>query len=762
MGPMVQLTRRRRCGRFGSCLVALATALGLCAIGPATAQSPGRSPAAVADRARLLDLQRQAVSLLKQAGRADAPGDDARRAALDASRRLEALGAEPDHNPAADATAHPLLAPALRADLRRAAVELAAFAAQTEVASPRLDTARFLGLLEEVRSQIEGEVALGLSFKGSYSQTKPREPAYGGHASAMGPAPAPTPSPDDASPSPATFEEAGRLATRTYCGGATKDHILESACGGVALLDFDADGRLDIYLVTAAEITPKRERLAHRNALYRNLGGWKFEDVSKQAGVDAAAWGNGVCAGDYDDDGRLDLYVTNWGPNSLFRNRGDGTFEEVAARAGVAAGGWSTGCTFFDADADGDLDLYVARYVDTTWDAVVRAQRTLVWRNGPHVMVGPAGLPGQSDLFFENLGSGRFVEATDAHGLSDPSRAYGFGVVATDYDDDGFVDLFVANDSNPNFLYRNLGNGKFESVGLAAGVAVNGDARAQAGMGADAGDFDGDSRMDFVLTAFAHDRNTLYRNIDGRQFEDVSVAAGLAAATFVRMGWGTTFFDADLDGQLDLFFANGHIFADIDNYQQLGETFRQKNQLLLNLGTRFRDVSLGTRFRDVSLGTRFRDVSERAGAGLQIARVGRGLAVGDLDDDGDPDIVVSNMDDAPTLLENRQRTGHHWVAFRVAHPTRNRFAIGAKVTIDAGGRKQLREIRSGGSFLSQSDLRVYFGLGDNTGAVDVEVRMPGGRRWQWRGLAADRLHVLELSESAGAPKARVPEAGLGR
>ena len=322
-------------------------------------------------------------------------------------------------------------------------------------------------MLERVRAQLEGEVALGLGFKGSYSQTPPKEPSYGGHASAMGPAPAPVSSPDDASPSPVTFEEASRLATKTYCGGPTKDHILESACGGVALIDFDGDGRLDIYLVTAAELTAKRERIAHRNALYRNLGGWKFEDVSKRAGVDAAAWGNGVCAGDYDDDGRLDLYVTNWGPNALFRNRGDGTFEDSAARAGVAASGWSTGCTFFDADADGDLDLYVARYVDTTWDAVVRAERTLVWRNGPRIMVGPAGLPGESDLFFENLGQGRFEEATDAHGLADRARAYGFGVVATDYDDDGFVDLFVANDSNPNFLYRNMqhGHGKIRERG---------------------------------------------------------------------------------------------------------------------------------------------------------------------------------------------------------------------------------------------------------------------------------------------------------
>jgi hypothetical protein len=344
--------------------------------------------------------------------------------------------------------------------------------------------------------------------------------------------------------------------------------------------------------------------------------------------------------------------------------------------------------------------------------------------------VGPAGLPGEADRFFENLGQGRFRESSDAHGLSDASRAYGFAVVATDYDDDGFVDLFVANDSNPNFLYRNLGDGRFESVGLAAGVAVNGEARAQAGMGADAGDFDGDGRIDLVLTAFAHDRNTLYRNIDGRQFEDASVSTGLAAPTFARMGWGAAFFDADLDGRLDLFFANGHIFADIDDYPQLGETYRQKNQLLLNDGARFRDVSAS------------------AGAGLQAVRVGRGLATGDLDNDGDVDLVVSNMDDAPTLLENRQRTGRHWIAVRVVSPAANRFAIGAKVTIEAGGRKQLREIRSGGSYLSQGDLRASFGLGDDAGPVAVEVRMPGGGLWRWRDVAVDRLHVLELAESA--------------
>jgi hypothetical protein len=546
----------------------------------------------------------------------------------------------------------------------------------------------------------------------------------------MGPAPQQVPSSDDFESDgapPVAFEEPTRLGARTYCGGPTKDHILESGGSGVALFDYDGDGRLDIYLVTAAELTKTRERVPHRNVLYRNLGGFRFEDVSRSAGVDAAAWGSGACAGDFDGDGRLDLYVTNWGPNLLFRSQGDGTFAEVAGRAGVAAGGWSTGCSFFDADADGDLDLYVARYVETSWDELVRARRTLTWRNGPSIMVGPAGLPGEADLFFENLGQGRFEERAEARGLADAARGYGFGVVSTDYDDDGAIDLFVANDSTPNFLYRNTGGGRFESVGLLAGVAVNGEARAQAGMGADAGDYDGDGLTDLVLTAFAHDTNTLYRNLDGRQFEDVSAGTGLRARTFERMGWGASFLDADLDGWLDLFFANGHIFADIGEFPALGESFAQKSQLLLNRAGSFRDVSA------------------RAGAPLQVPRVSRGLAVGDLDDDGDPDLVLTNMDDAPTVLENRQKTGNRWIGFRVVSPTANRFAIGAKVTVAASGRKQSREIRSGGSYLSQADLRPLFGLGDHAGPVDVEVRMPGGRRWRWPGLATGRHHTLELT-----------------
>jgi hypothetical protein len=436
--------------------------------------------------------------------------------------------------------------------------------------------------------------------------------------------------------SPATFEEVRCIPTKTFCGGRSKDHILESGGNGVALFDYDGDGRLDIYVITAFELSDQREKIAHHNALYRNEGNWRFRDVSKGSGLDAAAWGNGACAGDYDNDGRLDLYVTNFGPNFLFHNNGSGTFTDSAPSSGVTGSGWSTGCAFFDADADGDLDLYVSRYVSASWADIPKAQRTLVWRGGPNTMVGPKGMPGEADLFFENRGDGTFVEAADAHGLTDAARGYGFGVVATDYDDDGWIDLFVANDTTPNFLYRNRGDGRFESVGLASGVALNAEGRAQAGMGVDAADYDGDGRFDLIVTSFAHDVNTLYRNLDGQHFEDATAASALARPTFVRMGWGTAFFDADLDGTLDLFFANGHIYPNVDEYPELRETYRQKNQLFLNRGNRFIDVS------------------DTSGGGLQVAKSSRGLAVGDLDNDGDLDLVVSNMDDGPTVLENRQ------------------------------------------------------------------------------------------------------------
>jgi len=669
-------------------------------------QGAGESPAPTkeAERARLQELVRQATDLLKQDRLAEVAG------------RLDALAAPGDA----------LLPPELREELRRAAVELRAAAppgASAFSAEP------YLGLLGRVGARLKEEPLLGLDFQGSYTQAKVAEPVYGGHASSMGPPP--TAAPDSRTtggPSPVQFEERPGLTVKTYCGGPTKDHILESGGSGVAVFDYDGDGLPDVYVVNAFELDGKRQRIPHRNALYRNLGNWTFKDVSHEAGVDAAAWGNGVCVGDFDDDGRLDLYVTNWGRNFLFRNNGDGTFTDRAVQAGVAAGGWSTGCTFFDADGDGDLDLYVARYVSTTWDDVVKAQRTMTWRGGPKVMVGPTGLPGEADLFFENRGDGTFVEAAEAHGLTDAARGYGFGVLATDYDDDGRIDLFVANDSTPNFLYHNQGNGRFESVGLLSGVAVNAEGRAQAGMGVDAADYDNDGWLDLVLTTFAHDTKTLYRNLGNALFEDASRAAGLAAPSFEPMGWGVAFFDADLDGRPDLFIANGHIYPNVGDFPELHESFRQRNQLFINEG--------GT----------LRDVSDTAGPGLMVQKASRGLAVGDFDGDGDLDLVVTNMDDVPTLLENRQQTGNHWVAFRLQKPGRNRFGIGARVTVQGGGARQVREVRSGGSYLSQNDLLAHFGLGSYAGSVNVEVRMPGGARWRWKEMPTGRVHVLSLRD----------------
>jgi len=566
----------------------------------------------------------------------------------------------------------------------------------------------------------------------TYEGNKVSAPVAAGHASAPGIAPTQRSSAEDLREASLaglalTFEEVTAFPEKTYFGGAAKDHILEFGGAGVALLDYNADGLLDVYIVNGTELSKARKPIAHRNILYKNLGNWKFENVSRAAGVDAAAWGAGVCAGDYNGDGHLDLYVTNFGTNLLFRNNGDGTFTEAGRAAGLNLDGWSTGCSFLDADGDGNLDLYVARYLTTSWhDVLATPKRTLLWRGGPFVMAGPQGLPPAADVFFHNEGNGRFRDQTSWLGLKPREAAHGFGVLTADFNADGWVDIFVANDSDPNYLFRNRGNGKFDEVGVESGVAFNADGRAQAGMGASAGDFDGDGRLDIAVTNFAHDNNTLYRNLGSDGFEDVSEASGLKARTFERLGWGVAFFDADRDGLPDLFFANGHIYPQVDEFPQLKESHRQRNQLLMNRGGHFIDVS------------------EAAGNGLRGLKSHRGLAVGDLDNDGRQDLVITSMDDAPTVLRNRTKTGNHWVSLQLVCQRPNAFCIGASVRIDAGGKKQIQEIRSGGSYVSQGDLRLNFGLGAHSGKIDVEVVLPGGMVRAWRGVEADRFVMLRL------------------
>ncbi len=518
----------------------------------------GSSDPPAADQARALSLQKDAVQRLREGARAAASGDAAAfsRALGDAARQIDALiqaAGLPDSE---------------REALRRTAAGLRDRARSgPEGYSPDAD----LAVLDRVGYRLRGGTDVDLVFEGSFARTPPEkleEPAYGGHATAMGPPPAEAPA--TAGPEHAVrFDTVrGQLTEKTYGGGPSKLHLVESGGNGIALIDYDGDGLLDVYAVSAFDLDERngRARIPHRNALYRNLGGLKFRNVAAEAGVDLAAWGYGVCAGDYDDDGRLDLYVTNYGQNVLYRNRGDGTFEDATARAGVASSGWSTGCAFFDADGDGDLDLYVARYVTAPEEEVASPGRFLIWRGIAKVMLGPAGLPGAADIYYENMGNGRFEERTEARGLTDTTRAYGFGVLATDYDGDGWTDLFVANDSNPNMLYRNREGRGFESVGLAAGVALNAEGRAQAGMGCDSGDVDGDGRLDIAVAAFAFDHDSLYRNMGRGVFEDVSQQAGLVGATFQRMSWGLAFLDADLDGDLDLFFANGHLFPQVDEH----------------------------------------------------------------------------------------------------------------------------------------------------------------------------------------------------
>jgi hypothetical protein len=532
----------------------------------------------------------------------------------------------------------------------------------------------------------------------------------------------PAPSAGDAPPAspPFHFEDVARQAgldRATWCGSPVKAHILESGGSGLALVDYDGDGDLDLYLVDGWRLEGAEGafRVAERgrSRLYRNAGDGTFEDVTERAGVGFDGWGTGVAAGDYDGDGWIDLLVTSFGPDVLYRNRGDGSFATVPGAPSID--GWSTGAAFFDADSDGDLDLFLAAYIDCTLEQVLGARRDLQWQGIP-VMRGPFGLEGLANRYFENLGGGRFREATAAAGLTDVGLFYSFGVAALDLEGDRDLDLYVANDSNPNYLYQNDGAGHFREVGLWSGAALDRGGAAQAGMGVAAGDVDGDGRPELVVTNFERDATTLYHNLGDLLFEDVSAAAGVAGPTYEPLSWGTTLSDLDLDGDLDLFIANGHIYPQADQATERKTSYRQRNLLLAGEGDRFVDVT------------------ESSGSGLQVIESSRGVAVGDVDGDGDLDLAVSNVDAPPTLLRNDTPPRGAWLL--VDAPG----ALLAEVAV--GGRRWVRQRVIGGSYLSVGDERLHFGLGAAPRIDRLQVVWPGGRRTVFQDLPADRVLVL--------------------
>ena len=521
--------------------------------------------------------------------------------------------------------------------------------------------------------------------------------------------------PASTDPKPFLFVDVAREAglTRVLLAGRPgKDHLLDSTGTGVAWLDFDRDGFLDAYLVNGWKLSGDQIVEKGRNALYRNRGDGTFEDVTKASHTGGEGrWGGGVTVADYNNDGYPDIFLTNFGANVLYRNRGDGTFENVAARAGVEAPGWNTGAAFFDADSDGDLDLYVASYIDCTLEEVLQAKPSLDWKGVDKVALGPFGLPGAPDHFFLSDGQGRYRETSAEAGLEDRSLAYGFGVRAADFDADGDADLYVANDSDPNYLYRNEGEGRFREVGLWSGAALNANAAAQAGMGVTVGDAQGDGFLDIFVTNFAEDYSALYRGDGKGFFEDASEQEGVAQPTFKPLSWGTTFADLDCDGDEDLVVANGHIYPQVDRHPEFDTTYAQRGLLLENSGK-----------------GQFVDATDRSGPGFAPARVSRGLAAGDYDNDGDLDLLISNLDAPPTLLRNDTPRRGSCLTVILEIPPGHGTAIGTVVTAEAGGRKLFRDLSSSDSFLSAPDPRIHFGLGDSKQVDRLEVRWPDGTR----------------------------------
>ena len=514
-----------------------------------------------------------------------------------------------------------------------------------------------------------------------------------------------------------------------HLSSSDKKYIVESMAGGVALIDYDRDGLPDIYFTNAPTVEMALAGKKARGALYHNNGDGTFTDVTEKAGVGYPCYAMGAVVGDYNNDGWPDLLVTCLGGVVLYRNNGDGTFTNVTKQAGLTDLQFATGAAFGDYDGDGWADLFVSHYVDFHLDDLPKFGDSKTCQyHGLAVQCGPRGLKGAGDLLFHNNGDGTFTDVSKVAGVDDPHGYYGLGAVWSDFNEDGRLDLFVANDSTPNFLYRNDGNGHFTELAFLAGTAVSQDGSEQAGMGVALGDYLHTGRLSLFVTHFSEEYAALFRNDGGMSFTDVSFQAGVATPTIPYVGWGTAFLDFDNDGWPDLFLVNGHVYPQVDTLD-VGARYREPKLLFLNQ-------------RD---GT-FRNISKLVGPAIQIPQVSRGAAFGDLFNDGHVDIVVENLDGKPMILREEGGNRNHWIGFELAGTKSNRLALNARVKAAAGDLIQVDEVRSGGSYLSQNDLRIHFGLGSHERVDRVDILWPSGKTETLTSLAADHFYAVKEGE----------------
>ncbi len=502
-----------------------------------------------------------------------------------------------------------------------------------------------------------------------------------------------------------------------------KRYIVESMSGGVALFDFDNDGLLDLYFVDSLTVDTASDPKAARSALYKNLGNGRFQDVTDKAGVGHPGWGMGVCTADVDGDGWEDMYVTGLRGNHLYRNNHDGTFADITERAGLSVGGWSAGCGFGDYDRDGRPDLFVSRYVkiDLSHLPEFGKDKTCEYRGIP-VQCGPRGLAGEGDFLFHNDGDGRFSDVSEKAGVSDPRGYFGLGVAWFDYNDDGWPDLYVANDSTPNFLYVNQHNGTFKDQAFPLGVAVSEDGAEQGSMGIAIGDYDHSGRFSLFVTNFSEEYNDLYHH-DGDHFSDVSFRSRTAASSLPFVGWGDAFIDYDNDTWPDIIAVNGHVYPQLDRLK-LGASagYKQRKLLYHNRGD-------GT----------FDEVAARYGPALMDEHVSRGMAMGDIDNDGRVDLVINDLDGAPQVLHNELASRGNWLTVKLKGSPPNTDAIGAIVTVVTGSVRQMSLVQSGTSYISQDDMRRHFGLGPATEVDEITVRWPDGTVTKQQKVKANQI-----------------------